>query len=199
MAPAAEKGTSTLEAQVVEAALALAAERGWEQVRLRAIAARTGLPLVEIGRRFRDVDAVANAWFAQARLAMLAAPPEALADRPADERLAIAFDRWLDALAPHRRIAAEIIRHKLYPSHPHHWVPMIFDLSRLVHDLLDVAQVEGSGRLRQAQEIGLTGITLLTLADWLRDESPGQERSRDRLRRRLARAGRLARLMRRAA
>jgi AcrR family transcriptional regulator len=198
MAPAGEKGKPTLEERAVEAALAIAAERGWDQVRLDAIATATGLPLVEIGRRFRDVDAVANAWFVQARLAMLAVPREAFADRPAGERIALAFNRWLDALAPHRRIAAEIIRHKLYPSHPHHWVPLLFDLSRLVHDLLDVAQVEGSGRLRQAQEIGLTGITLHTLADWLQDESPGQGRSRDRLRQRLARAGHLVRLMQRA-
>ena len=55
---------------------------------------------------------------------------------------------------------------------------MIFDLSRLVHDLLDVARVPGSGRLRQAQEIGLTAITLATLADWLGDKSPAQERSK---------------------
>jgi hypothetical protein len=33
---------------------------------------------------------------------------------------------------------------------------MIFDLSRLVHDLLDVARAAGSGRLRQAQAIGRT-------------------------------------------
>jgi hypothetical protein len=75
-------------------------------------------------------------------------------------------------------------------------VPLVFDLSRLVHDLLDVARVPGSGRLRQAQEIGLTAITLLTLADWLRDDSPDQEYSKRRLRQRLARAGRLARRMR---
>ena len=186
-------GTAAIEKLVVDAALAIAAEEGWEQLRLHAIADRTGLPLAEIGRRFRDVDAVANAWFGQARLAMLAVAPEALAGRAADERIALALGVWLDSLAPHRRLAGEILRHKLYPSHPHHWAPMIFDLSRLVHDLLDVARVAGSSRLRQAQEVGLTAVTLLSLAEWLRDDSPAQERSKQRLRRRLARAGRLAR------
>lgn len=190
-----DEAAEEVERRAMEAALAIAAERGWEQVRLHAIAERAGLPLTEIGQRFRDVDAVANAWFARARLAMLAEPPGGGERPPADERIAAAFGRWLDHLAPHRRVAGEIIAQKLYPSHPHHWVPLVFDLSRLVHDLLDVARVEGAGRLRQAQEIGLTLIVLATLRDWLRDESPGQERSKVRLARRLARAGRLARRM----
>jgi AcrR family transcriptional regulator len=178
---------------VVHAALAIAEERGWDQVRLHEVADRTGLPLAEIGGRFRDVDAVANAWFGQARTAMLAQPADELEGQAPDTRLALAFGRWLDHLAPHRGIVGEIVRLKLHPSHPHHWVPMIFDLSRLVHDLLDVARVEGAGRLRQAQEIALTGIVLATLRDWLGDDSPGQARSRERLERRLGQAGRLAR------
>ena len=193
MAATRRAGAEPIEQRVVDAALAIATEVGWEQVRLSTIADRIQLPLAEIGRHFRDIDAIANAWFARARLAMLALPAEALAGRPADERIALAFGAWLDSLAPHRRVAAEILRHKLYPSHPHHWVPMIFDLSRLVHDLLDVARVSGSGRVRQAQEVGLTAITLITLADWLRDDSPAQECSKRRLQRRLTRAGRLAR------
>jgi AcrR family transcriptional regulator len=193
MAATRRAGADAIERRVVDAALALATEVGWQQVRLTAIADRTRLPLAEIGRHFRDVDAIANAWFARARLVMLDLPAEELAGRPADERIALAFVAWLDSLAPHRRVAAEILRHKLYPSHPHHWVPLVFDLSRLVHDLLDVARVPGSGRLRQAQEVGLTAITLLTLANWLGDDSPDQERSKRRLRHRLACAGRLGR------
>jgi AcrR family transcriptional regulator len=193
MAATERAAAETIEQRVVDAALAIADEVGWEQVRLSTIADRTELPLAEIGRHFRDVDAIANAWFARARLAMLALPAEELTGRPTDERIALAFDVWLDSLAAQRRAAAEILCHKLYPSHPHHWVPLIFDLSRFVHDLLDVARVLGSGRRRQVQEIGLTAITLVTLAEWLLDDSPGQERSKRCLRRRLTRAGCLAR------
>ena len=193
MAATEPSAAETIEQRVVDAALGTANELGWEQVRLSSLAERTGLPLAEIGRHFRDVDAIANAWFARARLVMLALPVEDLAGRSADQRIALAFGTWLDCLAPQRRATAEILRHKLYPSHPHHWVPLVFDLSRLVHDLLDVARVAGTGRLRQAQEVGLTVIALLTLANWFRDDSPGQEHSKRRLERRLARAGCLAR------
>ena len=186
MAAAKRAAADAIEQRVVDAALALAMEAGWEQVRFSTIADRLQLPLAEIGEHFRDIDAIANAWFARARLAMLALPVEEFAGRAADERIALAFSTWLDSLAPHRRVATEVLRHKLYPSHPHHWVPLVFDLSRFVHDLLDVARMPGSGRLRQAQEIGLTAITLLTLADWLRDNSPNQEHSKQRLRQRLA-------------
>ena len=188
-----QAATKELGPAVVEAALAMASEVGWEQVRLHTVADRSGLGLPEIGRHFRDLDAVANAWFAQARQAMLAVAAEELGGLPADERIRVVFGRWLDHLAPHREVARQILRYKLHPPHLHQWVPLVFDLSRLVHDMLDVARVDGAGRLRQIQEVGLTAIVLPTLRDWLRDDSPGQVRSMHRLARRLACAGRLAR------
>ena len=81
MAATKRAAAETIEQRVVDAALAIAGEVGWEQVRLSTIADRTELPLAEIGRHFRDVDAIANAWFARARLAMLALPAEELAGR----------------------------------------------------------------------------------------------------------------------
>ena len=106
------------------------------------------------------------------------------------DRLYQAITRWFDTLAPHRGVTGQILRAKLYPSHPHHWVPMIFDLSRLIHWFLDVARIESTGRRRQWAEIGLTMIFLATLRDWLRDESDEQDRTRRHLRRRLERADR---------
>lgn len=184
-----------LAARAVAAALDLAAAEGWDQVRLHRVADRLDVPLVEIGRRFRDVDALANAWFAQARLAMLAVPVEALAGLSADRRLALVLARWLDFLAPQRAVVRDVIATKLYFGHPQHWVPLAFDLSRLVHDLLDAARVPGRGRVRQLQEVGMTGIVLVTLPQWLRDDSPGQTATKERLGRRLAAAGRLLTLM----
>ena len=153
-----------LERRVVDAALALAAEVGWEQVRLSTIADRIRMPLAEIGRHFRDVDTIANVWFDSARLTMLALPAAELAGRPADERIALAFIAWLDGLALHRQVAADVLRHKLYPSHPHHWVPLIFDLSRFVHDLLDVARGPGSGTMEVSDHVAIA-------RDWIFDNA----------------------------
>jgi AcrR family transcriptional regulator len=173
--------------RIVDAALALAEERGWEDVRLYLVAERLGIGLDEIGREFRDLDAIANAWFGRARRQLLRLSAERVAGRPPPERLHAAMTAWFDALAPHHRVTLQMLDGKLYASHPHHWVPMIFDLSRLMHDFLDVARIASTGRRRQLAEVGLTAIFLATLRDWRRDPKHAGER----LRRRLASADRL--------
>ena len=189
--PAKQKHAETdPQGGVIDAALELAAERGWDQVRFHLLAERTGMPMPEIGAAFRDVDAIADAWFARARLHLLALPEDVLTDQSLDSRIATACERSLDFLAPHRHVASEILRGKLWPAHLHHWVPLVFDLSRLVHDLLDTARVPGEGTLRALQEVGLTLMLLATLRDWVRDRSEAQAWTKRRLRRRLARAGR---------
>jgi hypothetical protein len=106
--------------------------------------------------------------------------------------------RWFDALAPQREVTVQMVEAKLYLSHPHHWVPMIFDLSRLIHWFLDAARIVSTGRARQLAELGLTAIFLASLRVWRRDDTVGQERTRRFLRRRLAQSdrwlGRLAKL-----
>jgi AcrR family transcriptional regulator len=176
--------------RIVDAALELADERGWANVRLYQIAERAGLSLAEVGAEFRDQDALANAWFEHAVAMLESLPAHVIADLPAAERLHVAIMRWFDALAPHREASAQMLRAKLYLSHPHHWVPMIFDLSRLVHWFLDAARIASTGRARQLAEIGLTAIFLATLRVWLRDDSVGQENTRKYLNARLAAADR---------
>jgi hypothetical protein len=67
-------------------------------------------------------------------------------------------------------------------------VPLIFDLSRLVHWFLDAARIASTGRARQLAEIGLTAIVLGSLRVWLRDDTANGERTRSYLNRRLAQA-----------
>ena len=188
MAPAPSE--PLIEDQIVDAALKLASERGWSDLNLHRVATHLDLPLSEIRSRFRDIDAVANAWFARALASMLELSNAGLPGATPPDRLHQAIMYWFDALSPHRDVTGQMLQVKLYVSHPHHWVPMIFDLSRLIHWFLDAARIESTGRQRQAAEIGLTLIFLATLRDWLRDQSDAQSRTRTRLRRRLTRADR---------
>lgn len=177
--------------RILRAALEMAEEAGsWEAVRLRLVAVRAGLPLTEVLSRFRDLDAVADAWFAKGWEAMLAPPPEGFYVLPARERLEVLLLRWFDALAEHRRLTAEMVRIKLHPPHPHHWVPMVFNLSRTIQWLRDAAALDGLGARRGIEEVGLTLLFLRTLAVWSCDRSEGQGRTRAFLRRRLACADR---------
>ena len=180
-----------LDRRIVDAALDLAEETGWDGLRLRRVAARVGVPLAEVLVHYRDLDAVADAWFRRAWSAMLESAPEDFAARPARERLHLMMLRWFDALAPHREVTGQILAAKLYPSHPHHWVPLGFNLSRSIHWLREAALLDAVGRRRQVEEVGLSALFLMTLAVWLRDETLGQARTRDVLRRRLAHADRV--------
>lgn len=185
--PAAEQ----LREQVLRTTLALAEEQGWENVRLYQVAERLDLPLVEVAAHFRDLDAVANAWFARARDAMLADVHGRVAGLSPPERLHVVIMAWFAALEPHRDVAGEILDAKLWPAHVHHWGAMIFELSRLIHWFLDAALIASTGRRRQKAEAGLTLIFLDALRVWLHDHTPDRLRTRSHLRRRLEAADRM--------
>jgi AcrR family transcriptional regulator len=176
--------------RIVDAALEIAEERGWANVRLYQVAEHAGVPLAEVGAEFRDLDAVANAWFGRALTALERVTPETLTGQAAPVRLQRVIMRWYDALAPHREVTGEMLCAKLYVSHPQHWVPLIFDLSRLVHWILDAARIASTGRARQLAEMGLTAVILGSLRVWLRDDSADGARTRCYLQRRLGQADR---------
>lgn len=176
-----------LDDRIVAAAIRLAEEIGWDDVRLSRLAAALAMPLAELTARFRDQDAIADAWFARGRAALCASEPEEAALPPA-ERLATAMLRWFDALAPHRRVTTQMLQVKLWPFHPHHWVPMVFSLSRHIQLWRDVGGLAAGGPRRAVEEVTLTWLFLATLAVWATDDSPGQERTRRFLRGRLAEA-----------
>jgi AcrR family transcriptional regulator len=170
--------------RILDAALAEAAASGWYDLRLSAVAARAEVPLATLLRHYRDADALADAWFARALAAMVQGPAPDPAER-ASARVEAALMRWFAAQQPHRRAAGAMLRAKLHLSHPHHWVPMVFSLSRLVHWVLDAARLDARGFARQAEEVGLTALFLRTLPVWQRDDTPGLEATRAFLRRNL--------------
>ncbi len=180
-----------LDRRILAAALELAEERGWSAVRLRDVAARLDLRLTDVLAHYRDKDALADAWFRCGWEAMLAASPPGFAALEARERIEHVMLAWFDALAPHRAVTVQMLRDKLHLPHPHHWVPMVFDLSRTIHWLREAALLDAGGRRGQLEEVGLTWLFLATLAVWARDDSPGQVRTRRFLHQRLTEADRL--------
>ncbi len=175
--------------RILEETLKLADEVGWDGVRLRVVAERLGLGLDDIRREYRDLDAIADAWFKRAHVTMLAAAP--VADLPPVERIERILFAWFDALEPYRKVTGEMLAGKLYPSHPHHWVPLVFNLSRTIHWLRDAARLDAAGRRRQVEEIGLSMLFLATLRVWLSDDTPEHQRTRRFLRRWLDTADRI--------
>ena len=171
--------------RIVDMTLAVAGEVGWQNVRLRLVAKRLGVPLAAVAESFHDLDSIANAWFGRAWAAVLSPPPKGFVSLPAEERLHLVIMCWFDALADHRGVTGEMLAAKVYPSHPHHWVPAIFGLSRTIQWMRDAAILDAKGLRRQFEEVGLTAVFLATLAVWLRDDTPDQSRTRASLHRRL--------------
>ena len=181
-----DKGESARDSAIVDAAIARAEVVGWENIALRDVAAAVGLPLAELLTRFRDADAIADAWFGRGRAAMATPGQDDESGLPAKQRLEASMLRWFDALAPHRRVTVQMLQTKLWPFHPHHWVPMIFSLSRHVQLWRDVARLEAAGPMRAVEEVALTWLFLATVAVWATDGTSHQERTRAFLRARLA-------------
>jgi AcrR family transcriptional regulator len=175
--------------RILDAALAEARERPWHDLRLHALAARLGLTLPEILARYRDADAIANAHFRRLLAALTALPEDetgfaALGPRARAEG---ALMRWFEAALPHRAATLSMLRDKAWPSHPHHWMPMVFDLSRLVHWWREAARLDRGGVARMAEEVALTAAFLTTLAAFARDRDPALAGTRRALARALRR------------
>ncbi|MEM7170170.1 MAG: hypothetical protein AAF530_08360 [Pseudomonadota bacterium] len=183
--------TEPLADRILKACLDRADSSGWDSLTLHEIADDLGCSLVEVRNCYQDKDAVANAWFQQAQREMLAVSKEAMAGLEAPERLIFLLKSWIAVLQRHRGASLDMLKGKLYPSHPHHWVPLIFDLSRFVHWLRDAALLKATGRQRQVEEIGLTALVLGTLAVWSRDASQDMARTHRHIERRLKMADRL--------
>lgn len=176
--------------EILSAALEIAEETGWASLRMTELAARLGLSWAELHAHFKDQNAIADAWFAQALKAMLAPVDENFSGLSAQERTYVIMMRWFDALAAHRRVTVQMLRGKIHPPHAHHWAPMVFSLSELVQWIREAAHLDAQGRRRQMEEIGHTALFLAALAVWSRDSSEGQTRTRQFLKRSLARADR---------
>lgn len=184
----ASGGGAALRERIIEAALDIAEDWGWYDIRLHHVAERLGLPLAAIRAEFRDGDAIADAWIARADAAMLAERPRGFAARPAKERLQVTLEDWLDALAPRRKVTAEMFRAKLWPVHVHHNLALVTWTSRTVQWWREAALLDGKGQRRSVEEIGMTLVFLSTLARWCCDRSEGQASAKAYLRRSLERA-----------
>ncbi len=182
------RGAVDLRERILDTALALAEEKGrWSAVRLHDVANRLSISASQVLDHYRDLDAVADAWFLRGLRAMVGPKPPDFLNQPEWRRIELCMLAWFDTLAAHRRASAQMLRGKLHLSHPHHWVPMVFSLSRTIQWLREAAQLPAEYGSRQAQreEVGLTALFVGALLIWTRDDSVGQKRTKQFLRREL--------------
>ncbi|GAA0361549.1 TetR/AcrR family transcriptional regulator [Bowmanella denitrificans] len=164
---------------ILDNALQLAEQLGWSRLNLAQVAATMTHSVAEVYRYFRDKDALAEAWFERADLAMLQSGKAAdWANTDASIRLEQTIWAWLSALAPHRRLTRQMLYYKLEPGHLHLQLAGLLRISRTVQWIRDVAGLQAKDLRRTAQELFLSKIFVSTFVNWLWDESAGQRRSR---------------------
>jgi AcrR family transcriptional regulator len=178
---------------ILDAALALGEERGWDAVHLFDVAQALGMSLADIELHFAHKDALAEAWFDRADRTLLALPSSSgWADLEPRERVRRALMAWLDALAPHRKLTRAMLGYKVQPEHLHLQVQGVMRISATVQWLREAALLPEVGWRRELLEAALTSIYLATFARWLVDDSEASQRTRRLLDRLLALAERAA-------
>ena len=172
-----------MQQQILDKALQLAAESGWERLTLQQVALAMHISLADIYHHFRTKDELVDAWFDRADVAMLTA--QIRAELPAKERLQQAIQHWLAALAPYHKINSQMLLYKLEPGHIHLQLGGVMRISRTVQWLREAAGLTASGVARIAQELALTSLFVAVFIYWLGDNSPNQQRSLALLQRKL--------------
>lgn len=164
---------------ILDTALMLADEQGWEAVRLHQVAAAAGITLDDIRRHFREKDELIDAWFdrADAALLALAASGELLNLSPR-ERLFRLIMAWLTALSPHHRVTRQMILNKCEPGHIHIQIPAVMRISRTVQWLREGAMLTDTGLARALAETAVTSIYLAAFLCWLTEEDAVAPRTR---------------------
>lgn len=189
--------------RILETAMQLAAERGWRGTSLGDIAAAAGVPLAELYRHYRGKRAILGAVVRRADEAMLAAaasqPGGAYGDdEPVRDRLFDVLMARFDALQPWRDGLAAVIRDTLSD-------PLALARAGLCHGphvlrsmglALEAAGLNPNGPKGMIRTRGLTAVYAATLRVWLRDDSPDMSATMAALDKQLARAEKLAGLLR---
>ena len=155
--------------RMVDAALALAAERPWHEISVREIAEASGLPLAEAYRCGASKQAILKAFLRRTDAAVLAEGAIDLEEGSARDRVFDVLMRRFDALQPHRKALASILLAQT--RDPASALASLAALQRSMSWMLEAAGLEADGLRGSLRAKGLSLLYLATLRTWLRDES----------------------------
>ena len=156
--------------QIIDAAMSLAAERGWRDLALPDIAAAAGLSLAQVYPVYRSKAEILEGLSRQVDAAVVAEHDSGGAEETARDRLFDVLMCRFDALQPYKDGLANILLDQ--GREPVGLLCGAASLRRSMALMLELAGLSTDG-LRGAVRIkGLMGLYLATLRVWLRDDSP---------------------------
>jgi AcrR family transcriptional regulator len=170
-------------AAIVEAALALFTERGYEAATMRAIAERAGSSVGNAYYYFGSKEELIQEFYARNHVAHMAACAEVLAtETDLSARLAGTVRALVDALVPYHAFAATLYKHAAEPSSPlspfspqsSHAREAAIALYRVVADG-STARMDRELRARLPVLLWLYSLGIIVY--WVHDRSPGCART----------------------
>lgn len=170
---------------VIEEALRLAAERGWNDLALADIAAAAKLSLGDLYAIFPSKAAILAAFSRNIDRQVLAGTDAGESETPRD-RLFDVLMRRFDALTPYRDGLAALARDAR--RDPTLALSGAGQLLGSMAAMLEAARISSSGIGGQIRTKGLAAIYLATLRDWLRDDTADKAKTMAALDGRLRRA-----------
>ena len=175
-----------LKQQIIDTALSLADEKGWESVRLHQVADVLNMPLDTIRQHFREKEDIVDAWFDRADEAMLKTrDSNSFNQAGTREKLHTLLMSWFNTLQPHRRVTRQMITGKLEPGHIHYQLKGLLRVSRTVQWLREAAGITSTLPMRAIEETALTGLYLTTFVKWMFDNSKDSKATSDFLNKKL--------------
>lgn len=169
---------------IIAAAFDLAAERGWRRLALADIAERADMPLAEVVDHFETKTAILDAYIRQIDRQMLEGGSEA--GETTRDRLFDVVMRRFEAMAPHRRALAVILRE----SGDDPWA-LICGGRRFLKSMaltLETAGLSSAGLAGLARIEGLSAVYLYAFKAFLDDDSADLSRTMAALDKALRRA-----------
>lgn len=169
--------------RILDAALALAARRPWEEVSLHDVSEEAGVSLAEMHGMFRDKLDLLVALSDRVDQQVLEQLDTEMTGEPPRERLFDVMMARFDVLRPHRA-AVRSIAHALSRS-PADLVRLRDAGMRSMVWTLEAAGIDSTGQLGMVRGQGLAVVFARTLRVWLEDDDPGMAKTMVALDRRL--------------
>jgi AcrR family transcriptional regulator len=180
--------------QILEAFLALLAEKPFETISLGDVAKRASVTLVELRREFGSTFDMLSAFMRDTDNKVLAGAADVESEEsPARDRLFDVLMRRLETLAPHREAVRSLVHSaRRNPA----FALALNSLSvRSQQWMLAAARIDTAGVQGCIRAQGLSYVMARTLRVWLDDEDPGLARTMATLDRELANGERALNLM----
>ena len=172
--------------RILDAAMRLAAEKGWRELGLAEIAAGAGVPLSDVRAVLPSRWAILAVVAAQVDESVLSVREEGVAHEPRRDRLFDLLMRRFDALAPYKAGLRAILGDAR--GDPMTILAAAPAVARSMTWMLEAVGVPVTGLRGAVRANALSCAYLITFRAWLRDDSPDLSHTMAALDRALTRA-----------